>query len=326
MRQSFTSVYAPLIERYLSAKTAAGLTTKSPYYTLMMFDRLCRARGEQSIGVTPGLAHAWSQKRPNESEQTLRARIGCLRGFAEFLDDLGYESFVPPPPPGRPAPRGFTPYIFTEAQMTAVFAAADAMVVDGRPNSTLPVMPALLRLLYATALRVGEATSLTLADVHVAEKTLLVRDAKNGQDRLIPFTASTAAMLAAYRATIRFAQDRGEPFFVRGNGQRCDPQRVYRWFKKILANVGIPHIGKSKGPRVHDLRHTSAVHALAAMARRGDDMYCMLPVLSRYLGHQSFAATDAYVRLTADIYPELVGTIAELSAHVFPEACHARAH
>lgn len=323
MRQRFESVYAPLIERYLTAKTAAGLTTKAPHSTLMMFDRLCRARGEQAIGVTPDLGDAWCRKRSNESESTLRARIGCLRGFAEFLDDLGYDSVIPPVL-GRGVSRGFTPYIFTEAQMTAVFTAADAMIVDGRPNSTLPAVPALLRFLYATALRVGEATSLAVADVDLEAMTVLVRESKNGQDRLVPFTASTAEMLACYRATIRFHQDRGEPFFVRGNGLACDPGRIYRWFKRILANTGIPHLGTSKGPRVHDIRHTAAVHALAWMVRRGDDVYCALPVLSRYLGHQSLAATDEYVRLTADMYPDLVGSVADLSSYVFPEATHVR--
>ena len=91
MRKSFESVYAPLIGRYLSAKRAAGLTTRAPHYTLLMFDRLCCARAEQQIGVAPDLAEAWCRKRPNESEHTLRARISCLRAFSVFLEDLGYQ-------------------------------------------------------------------------------------------------------------------------------------------------------------------------------------------------------------------------------------------
>ena len=76
---------------------------------------------------------------------------------------------------------------------------------------------------------------------------------------------------------------------------------------------------------MHDVRHSAAVHDLAGMARAGTDMYCALPALSRFLGHQSLAATDAYVRLTADIYPELVGAVAAISSYVFPEVAHAGA-
>lgn len=48
------------------------------------------------------------------------------------------------------------------------------------------------------------------------------------------------------------------------------------------------------------------------------DIYCSLPILSTYLGHQSLEATNKYVRLTKEMYPDLVYTIDTIYTDVFP--------
>lgn len=59
------------------------------------------------------------------------------------------------------------------------------------------------------------------------------------------------------------------------------------------------------GPRVHDLRHAFAVHRLEAWHRDGADLGVKLPVLATYMGHQSLAGTQRYLRLTASLFPDL---------------------
>jgi integrase/recombinase XerD len=66
------------------------------------------------------------------------------------------------------------------------------------------------------------------------------------------------------------------------------------------------------------LRHTFSVHSLAAMAEAGLDLYYSLPILSAYLGHQTLAATDGYVRLTAQMYPSIIAAANNISADIFP--------
>ena len=70
-------------------------------------------------------------------------------------------------------------------------------------------------------------------------------------------------------------------------------------------------------------RHAFSVHSLAAMAESGLDLYYSLPILSEYLGHQSLEATDKYVSLTSDMYPELLSDINGICSYAFPEVkCH----
>ena len=94
---------------------------------------------------------------------------------------------------------------------------------------------------------------------------------------------------------------------------------MYKWFRLCLDNAGIPHRGRGLGPREHDLRHSFCVHALKSMCAQGMDIYCALPVLSTYVGHKSIYATQQYLRLTAEIYPELLGRITLYAGGAIPE-------
>lgn len=64
-------------------------------------------------------------------------------------------------------------------------------------------------------------------------------------------------------------------------------------------------LGGGHGPRVHDWRHTFAVRSFKQMIDRGLDMYVALPILSTYLGHKTIYATERYVRLTMEMYPDI---------------------
>ena len=80
---------------------------------------------------------------------------------------------------------------------------------------------------------------------------------------------------------------------------------VYSFFRKILHQCGIPHGGKGKGPRVHDLRHTFAVHRLIQWYEEGCNLNAKLPLLVTYLGHQDFTGTQRYLHLTAELFPNI---------------------
>jgi len=121
------------------------------------------------------------------------------------------------------------------------------------------------------------------------------------------------------RMPIPRIKDTNGYFFVSANGTNCLQGSIYNWFRRALAISGIPHTGDHQGPRVHDLRHTFAVHALVQMAKSGLDLYYSLPLISTFLGHKSLGATDHYVRLTAEMYPDLLKDEKGICAYVFPK-------
>jgi len=187
-------------------------------------------------------------------------------------------------------------------------------------DAAIIILPALIRLLYGTGLRISEALSLKDKDVDLIDNYLIVRDSKNGKERMIPISLSLSSVLRQYvrhKKLLPLSGPVSHNFFITLSGGNCNTDHVRKWFKKILWTAGISQ--HNQGPRLHDLRHTFSVHALAMMAEAGSDLYYSLPVLSTYLGHQSLEATNAYVRLTAEMYPGLLKDVDLICLNVFPK-------
>lgn len=315
----FQGIYALLLDQYVDFKRSLGykfVSTESAYY---LFDQFTIQHAESKIGITRELADKWSVKRPNESDSTCYKRVMYLVHFSSFLNDSGYPSYIPRLPRVKST---FTPYVFSHKEMEAIFAASDRLQMGNFMNSTINAIPAILRLMYGTGIRVGEATSLRVKDVNLDDHYLVIRTSKNGKERMIPFSDSVAEVCRQYRNSLQVIQNPEANFFVKRNGYKCREKTIYEWFRKVLMETAIPHGGKGRGPRLHDVRHAFSVHSLAAMARSGLDLYYSLPILSEYLGHQSLEATDKYVRLTSDMYPELLSNSSHICSYAFPEVDH----
>ncbi|MET4084247.1 integrase/recombinase XerD [Pedobacter sp. UYP30] len=319
MDKVFHSIYAPHIKQFIQLKRKLGFEYSSGIFYLNKIDLFALERGDTSAGITKDFADNWADKKSNESDCNRYNRIGFLIQLSSYIRDLGIESYVPklPPIPHHT----FIPYVYSKEQIDAIFAACDSLRLKiTNSHSCLFCMPLLLRLLYSTGLRIGEAIALKNEDVNIEDNYLLVRDSKNGKERIIPIAASLSSLCKEYiwhRDRLPDVQKNSEYFFIKANGMKCG-QGVNRWFKKCLDLAGILH-GTTESPRIHDLRHTFAVTALATMAESGIDLYVSLPILSNYLGHGSLGATNHYVRLTASMFPDLIKDVDMICLDVFPK-------
>jgi integrase/recombinase XerD len=328
MHKQYRSVYASRIEQFIEMKRKLGFKFKTPAVILLHFDQLAEKTGAASNGITRELAEEWSKKRPNESNLYRYTRVQILGMFSTFLRDLGMASFVLKLPPYPES--NFIPYIYSQKEIKAIFGAADRLQIGVRNmRSSIFSIPALLRLLYATGIRIGEALELREEDVNIDEKYLRVLDSKNGKQRIIPISASLASVLKQYhRQKRKLPLGKAKPsyFFVRLDGKRCGHQAVAKWFKDCLIEAGITCEKRNHFPRIHDLRHTFAVTSLATMAEAGIDLYASLPILSTYLGHGSLESTNHYVRLTANMYPDLLKDVDVICLDVFPKLRNYETH
>ena len=76
-------------------------------------------------------------------------------------------------------------------------------------------------------------------------------------------------------------------------------------FERIREHAGISRSDKSPfQPRLHDLRHTFAVHRLTSWYRENQDVQQLLPVLSTYLGHTHLSHTSVYLTMTDGLLGE----------------------
>jgi integrase len=174
-------------------------------------------------------------------------------------------------------------------------------------------------MLYCCGLRLSEALKLKYSDVNLKTGVLTVRDAKSGNDRLVPISESLREMCGEYILTIQALSDNPYIFPTRFSTDPVTSESAYSYFRKILWEAGIPHGGRGKGPRVHDFRHTFAVHSLQKWVADGVDVYVALPILATYLGHDNIKITEKYLRLTAEVFPEMIKLAENYSQAVIPE-------
>jgi site-specific recombinase XerD len=222
------------------------------------------------------------------------------------MNHLGYPCYVARMP--KRNFEDFIPYVFSDEQILNIFRVSDSIIMSQRNmESKLFAIPALLRLLYGAGLRVSEAISLKNNDIDIERSRIVIKKTKNQQQRFIPINTSMERVLHQYqearnRLPLLNTNAQDSYFFISPSGRLLSKNNVYFWFKIVLKQCGIPHVGKNHGPRVHDLRHTCAVHSLREQVKAGADIYCVLPILSVFLGHRTLVGTEHYVRLTQDFY------------------------
>lgn len=312
-------ILAPFIWDFLRMRRNLGFKSISTEYSLFAFDDFANGKGIASITMTKELADEWCQRRPNEATDTWSHRNCFLRQFSIYLFNIGYETYIPLKLPSKHDDT-FIPYIYSDHELQAIYQACDSLVLyDKHARSVLMVLPALVRMLAGTGIRLGEAVNLHYKDVDLEQNYLVLKGCKNGKDRIVPISDSLADVCAQYRKYRELLPRHSDCFFVKLNGCACSGKSFSYWWKVILKKTGIKQRGDIVGPRIQDLRHSFCVKSMSRLSKEGNDLYYTLPILSTYVGHQSLAATDGYVRMTSEMYPDLLNQTDSICSYIYPE-------
>lgn len=320
----FKSSLAPYMREFLELKKAAGIKAIEIRSILFGFDEFYVEHDIKEPTITRQIISDWRKTRVNDSEKTLLEKYCIWSQLAKFMCRNGHECYVPMMPRAKKYSSKFTPYVFSHKDVSAMFAKADALrIKSANKNCCIIFIPTLLRLLYSTGLRISEALVIKVKDVHFKEGYIFIDKSKNGEERLVPLDESMTSVLKQYmtyrnKIQVKCVSSPSSFLFVKSNGQPASGTTVYGWFRYLLKQCGIPFIGDSKGPRLHDFRHTFAVHSLANMARNGMDLYTSMPILSTCLGHRNLSSTELYVRLTTEMFPELAENTDPINSFVYP--------
>ncbi len=231
----------------------------------------------------------------------------ALKSFYRYALALGYVTAVPLPTAIPKQPPGLVPYIYSRDELCRLLEAASS-----RQRNVHVIEPFTLRtiilLLYGAGLRVGEALALNASDVDLPGALLTVRLSKFYKSRLVPLGTQLTQALAAYsswRQSAHSPTGNGSPFFVGRTGNRVIYITLEGTFKRLRDHAGIRRTdGGRYQARLHDLRHTFAVHRLISWYRQGAEVQQLLPHLSVYLGHIHLASTQIYLTMTPELLNE----------------------
>jgi integrase/recombinase XerD len=282
---------AEAVDDYLAMRRALGYQLTEHGRVLPQFARFLEQRNTPLI--TTALALEFATLPAQASVVWWHQRLAIVRGFARYLQAFDARHEVPPV---NLLPATFhrtRPYLFSEAEIEALLAAARSM----RPPLRAASCEALIGLLAVSGMRVSEACGLDRSDVELPEGRLTVRHAKNGRSREIPLHPSTVTALDRYdRAREELCPHPQDPaaFFLSGWGGRLSRHFVWKWFDQLRRATGLDQQTLGRRARLHDVRHSYVLRTLVGWYREGGDIEARLPLLSTVLGHVHPADTFWY--------------------------------
>jgi len=286
---------------YLEVRRALGYKLTAHGTLLPQFVAYVHELGAQTI--TTQVALAWATSR---SPSMSAKRLTVARGFARYMKSLDPATEVPPSrilraPSGRVAP-----YVYSEPQIAALMNAATRL----HPAQRADTYQALLGLLAATGMRVGEALALDRQDIDFQHGLLTIHNAKFSKTRVLPLHPSTVGALRGYLD--RRDQEHPSPpasalLSDKAGTARLRYASVRTTFHELLAQAGIQPRSARSRPRLHDLRHTFAVRTLIDSYEAQGDLDARLALLCTYLGHSDPISTYWYLTGT----PELLALAAQ---------------
>ena len=294
---------------YLRIRRRLGFEMPQDGRLLEGFVEFLQRAGAQRI--TTELALAWARLPANAHPHYWRQRLSVVRGFARHLATIDPTSEVPSQdllPATRPR---IAPYIYTDAEIAALMAAAAQL----RPPLRAARHRTLIGLLAVTGMRPGEALGLDRQDVDLRDGVVHVRAGKQKKQRMVPLHQSTIGALGEYarQRDTRFPPPSTPAFFISGRGRRMARGELNATFTRLIREVGLEGRGARSRPRPHDLRHAFAVRTLLDWSETGQDIDRQMPLLSTYLGHVDPASTYWYLEAVPELLELISRRLGQLS-------------
>ncbi len=165
-------------------------------------------------------------------------------------------------------------------------------------------------LLACTGLRISEALALSCHDVDLERGIITVRAGKRQRMRLVPLHSSALGPLGTYATEREHRYGRTEEdqaFFRTDLSDRISYNAADHTFSVLRRQLGWSAVGRTRAPRIHDLRHRMVVRRIEAWYAQNVNVDAKIPVLATYMGHED--VRNLYWYFSA--VPELMGIISD---------------
>lgn len=301
-----TGAVTARVEEFIGLRRGLGYRSPTQERALRAFSRHLDQQGHAGpIRLETSLD--WATKTASTDPCNPARRLTVVRGFLRYLAAIDGATEVPDPGLLGSTGHRKPPHVYSEAEIGDLLAAAAGLAPAGglRPRCYV----ALFGLLACTGLRISEALALCCGDVDLDEAILTVRAGKRGRARLVPLHPSAVPPLADYAAEREHRHGppaAGETFFRTDLSDQINYNTAHHAFSVVRRQLGWTATGRTRAPRIHDLRHRMAVRRLQAWHAEGVDVNANLAVLATYLGHVE--VRDLYRYLSA--VPELMDIVA----------------
>ena len=295
-----SSKYASLVDDYITyvrANKGLGERTQRAYESdILQCLAWCNRHGFNNISdlTTDDLRLWMANVSKNHARSSLARKVVAVRGFFAWCQHVGYIKSDPAEILMTPKIENMLPTVLDESQaeelMNNVDAEANNSSSCSKKMRAIELRnAAILELLYATGMRVGELTSLNVYDVNFESHTIKVTG-KGNKQRVVPFGIPAFKALSAWLSSDGrkvLLQDSAETaIFLGARGKRIDQRLVRQVVHDAAKSAHVPDISP------HALRHSAATH----MLNGGAD----LREVQELLGHSSLNTTQRYTHVSIE--------------------------
>jgi hypothetical protein len=202
MKSQWTGFHSCLgsgIEAFLAHGRALGCCFRTEEMTLRLLDRFLLAERIASLdAITPAVIDAFLASRPRTAPESYNHLLATV---TRLFDWLAVRDLAPPSPvraTPRRATRARLPFLFDVAAARRLLGAAASLPEISSTPLRGPTYRTIFALLYGLGLRVGEVARLRVGDLDLARQLLVVRYAKFGKSRLVPFGPRMGRLVTGY--------------------------------------------------------------------------------------------------------------------------------
>jgi len=317
-KSQYTGPFKEDLQSHIELKQAIGYKYEAEAKHLQRFDQFVFQKYPQATCLNRDIVMDWCSRKPYETRANQSTRVSILRQFAKYQDSLGKSAYILPKGYYPKNPQ-YMPYIYSSEELVRFFAQTDRCCYSPESPRRHLFMPVFFRMIYQCGLRVSEARVLSVGDVDLDCGVLSIHHSKKDKSRLVPMAESLLKRCRNYSAQVHFLSSPSDCYFPAIGGEPMTIQNVYSNFRRFLWQARISHQGRGFGPRIMDFRHTYAVHCLKKWSEQGQNLAVYLPILQTYMGHDSFQDTAYYLRLTADVFPDITLKLEGRYPGIIPE-------
>lgn len=300
--RGYTSPLAAAFEQFLGHKRALGRRFLVEESVLRLFDRFLVVQSiTRSDAITAQVIDAFLGSRPRLRPRSYNHLRGTLVRFFAWSVGQGHRALSPVQAPPRRVTSQRVPFIFDPPTARRLLEIAKALADNALSPGRGQTYYTIFAMLYGLGLRVGEVSRLTVADVDMDRRLLVIRETKFGKTRLVPFGPRIGRMLTTYRAaaaTRRGALSPEMPFFSFTRRGAIHPCTITQTFHHLVPRLQLVIPNGVASPRLHD------VGTLLRWYRTGVDPQARLLHLSTFLGHVDPASTAVYLTITPALLAE----------------------
>jgi len=289
----FMSRLAPSIDAYLEYRAALGYSHNTYMAHFASVDRFFADKYPEDDCLTETAITEWLDDQWTD----VQTKASAVRMLGKYMSAIGKESFIlPTKAVSSLKSANSRPYIFTDAELRALFCAVDSTPATKAEPFLNEILPVLFRLIYTCGLRPGEGRGLECQNVDLKTGEILIVNTKHKKDRLIVMSSDMLDLCRIYDTRRAVFARSNTFFFPSWSGGAFSNRQISVFLSACWARVcsgeqDVPSV------RTYDLRHRFASAVLNRWLDKGQDLNAKLPYLRAYMGHNHINETLYYVHL-----------------------------